>query len=135
MSKLIIGDKPAQLGQIEAADAMMIGGKIVTKADYLALAAQVEALKDLAKFWINQAKPLHPTKQEYDAWIALGYESKALKSTPVACLSEVRADAARTDYFQGYLEGFDAGIQPNAAFAPSFMANQYAERIRLGGAE
>ncbi len=38
-----IGDSPAQLGQIEAADAMMIDGKIVTRDDYRALAAQVEA--------------------------------------------------------------------------------------------
>ena len=127
MSKLIIGDKPAQLGQIEAADAMMIGGKIVTKADYLALAAQVEALKDLAKFWINQAKPLHPTKQEYDAWIALGYESKALKSTPAACLAQVRAEAVI-----GFAkEVADAGeLSFSASDFVSDFANQYAERIQ-----
>jgi len=35
MKEIVIGDTPAQIGQIEAADAMMIGGKVVTKADYL----------------------------------------------------------------------------------------------------
>lgn len=44
-----VGDTPAQLGQIEAADAMMIDGKIVTRDDYRALAAQVEALMKIVK--------------------------------------------------------------------------------------
>lgn len=41
----VIGDTPQQLAVCATADAMMIDGKIVTKADYLALVAQVETLK------------------------------------------------------------------------------------------
>ena len=44
--KFIIGDTSQQLAVCATADAMMIDGKIVTKADYLALAAQLVTVKE-----------------------------------------------------------------------------------------
>ena len=65
------------------------------KAERDALAAQAKALKDLAEFWINQAKPYQPSEQEYKTWLALGYESKALRSSPQQHLAEIRAEAVK----------------------------------------
>lgn len=39
MEQIKLGDTPEQLGQITAADAMMVDGKIVTRDDYRALTA------------------------------------------------------------------------------------------------
>lgn len=37
MNNLIIGDTPSQLGQVTAADAIIVDGKVVTRDDYIAL--------------------------------------------------------------------------------------------------
>ena len=63
------------------------------KSERDALAAQAKALKDLAEFWINQAKPYQPSEQEYKTWLALGYGSNAMRSTPQQHLAEIRAEA------------------------------------------
>ena len=57
--KFIIGDTPQQLAVCATADAMMIDGKIVTKADHLALVAQLTALKTAVK----------PIIVEYFDWV------------------------------------------------------------------
>jgi len=46
------------------------------------LAAQVEQLKELASFWIYQAEPKRGSKQEYNTWLALGYESACMRLSP-----------------------------------------------------
>jgi hypothetical protein len=43
--EIYIGDTPEQLGSYQTADASIVGDKVVTKADYLALVAQVERWK------------------------------------------------------------------------------------------
>lgn len=43
------------------------------------LAAQVEQLKELASFWIDQAEPKRGSKQDYNTWLALGYESACMR--------------------------------------------------------
>ena len=73
-----IGDTPAQLGKIEAADAMMVDGKIVTLGDYRALAAQVEKLKErnrkldvdlLRALFYAPSSPVSPDKAyEIEVW-------------------------------------------------------------------
>lgn len=104
------------------------------KAERDALAAQAKALKDLAEFWINQAKPYQPSEQEYKTWLSLGYESKALRSTPQQCLAEIRAEAVlkfaedigvfSSEYDdQGYVE------------VAKWRVKEYAAKVRQGGAE
>ena len=65
------------------------------KAERDAMAAQAKALKDLAEFWINQAKPYQPSEQGYKTWLALGYGSNAMRSTPQQHLAEIRAEAVK----------------------------------------
>jgi hypothetical protein len=50
-------------------------------AENAELTARVEQLKELASFWIDQAEPRNASKQEYNTWLALGYESSAMRLT------------------------------------------------------
>lgn len=52
-----------------------------TKRVNAELLAQVEQLKELASFWIDQSQPRNASKQEYNTWLALGYESSAMRLT------------------------------------------------------
>jgi hypothetical protein len=95
-----------------------------------ALAAQVEALKYLAKFWINQAKPYQPSEQEFKTWLALGHESKSLRSSPHQPLAEIRAEAGRVGFIAGANE-FSASASMDDHI--ELLANLYDEKIRQGG--
>lgn len=82
--KPIIGDTPEQLGSLLTADAVVVDGKVVTKQDVAKLIAQVEKLKELASFWIDQAepKPKKTSTQEYKTWLELGYEMPCMEMSP-----------------------------------------------------
>jgi hypothetical protein len=111
MKEIVIGDTPEQLGQIEAADAMMIDGKIVTKADYLALAAQVEVLNQRVRELSEKVKTACAD--------ALDAEADLIISAP--------ADA----YISG--KGW-AGAQARLAERIGSMMKARAALIRAGGA-
>jgi hypothetical protein len=103
------------------------------KAERDALAAQAKALKDLAEFWINRAKPYQPSEREYKTWLALGYGSNAMRSTPQQHLAEIRAEAGRVGFIAGYHK---MHIEFVGSLAPSgsaeIVADQYAAKVRQG---
>ena len=116
---MIIGDTPAQLGQIEAADAMMIDGKIVTRDDYRAMAAQVEVLqahrKELLDLIYNcaigQVAMSHVVDAEslaQSAYSITGIDAASNRkpddTTPQHYLRQVRADAV--------VDAIDNGFTP-----------------------
>jgi hypothetical protein len=95
--KSYIGDTPEQLGSCLTADAMMIDGKVVTKADYLALAAQVEAIKSALDAVRKTAKTSgfgvqspQDAKENRLAWMRL---NETLSATPSECLAQVKVEA------------------------------------------
>lgn len=104
------------------------------KAERDALAAQAKALKDLAEFWINQAKPYQPSEQEYKTWLSLGYESKALRSTPQQCLAEIRAEAV-DDVWKKLYHRWKSDTYGDSAFVRVSEIKEMANAIRQGGAE
>lgn len=116
---MLIGDTPAQLGQIEAADAMMIDGKIVTRDDYLALAATVEALRKSASDAYTQ------WNYSNDVYGAMQHLIKAVIATPQQHLAEIRAQAIQ-DFIQFMYS------QDNCQLCNSSLdiASKYAESIR-----
>lgn len=54
------------------------------------LVAQVEELKELAGFWIAQSEPRNASKQEYNTWLSLGYESACMRLSSVQ-LARIKA--------------------------------------------
>lgn len=104
---LVIGDTPAQLGQIEAADAMMIDGKIVTRDDYRALVAQVAELSKYLSVY-EELQKLTPPKQN---------------------LAEVRAKAVEdaADFLMDYLR-----IAKEVTWVTHIALREYANFIRKG---
>ncbi|WP_396180167.1 hypothetical protein [Flavobacterium sp.] len=129
MKELVIGDTPAQLGQIQAADAMMIDGKVVAKADYLALTAQVAVLKShIAKFAeCNSANKVSLLEIK---------GKELLLDTPPACLAQVRAKAVKSAIkFCNHYMAFpvNRGNIADKVIAVDDLII-YAERIQQGGA-
>lgn len=97
MAGLIIGDTPEQLGKITAADAIIVDGKIVTKADYLALSAQVGVLKAAAQ-QLSFEIAHDPSEPEFKSF---GRLQDVMASTPTACLAQVQAEAGRAGFLAG----------------------------------
>ena len=132
MGKFIIGDTPAQLGQIEAAHAMMIDGKVVKRDDYRALAAQVEALKqsnaslhELCDEIIDHLRYNKAERSEVldDFWSKLSAIGCA--ESPAACLAQVRAEAV--------MEAANECNKYSGDFCAHSDLLKHAERIRQGG--
>jgi hypothetical protein len=135
---MIIGDTPAQLGQIEAADAMMIDGRVVTRDDYRALVAQLGELSKLHSDLTN-------ADMVFDDGEHSGYlitteqinEMEHLLSMPASCLAQVRAEAGRDGYVWGFLCALgdpDEHDKQAAEHNANIYAKSVHERIRLGGA-
>ncbi len=147
---MIIGDTPAQLGQIEAADAMMIDGRVVTRDDYRALVAQLGELSKLHSDLTN-------ADMVFDDGEHSGYlitteqinEMEHLLSMPAACLAQVRSDAGETGYYNGFKAALilDPPLPPATGTsatvdvfqyrieqASRYAAGQYANRLLSGGA-
>jgi len=131
---MIIGDTPAQLGQIKAADAMMIDGKIVTRDDYRALTATVDALRDALDKIANwnectsEFRVNFGSKGERDFYRAVA--AKALEATPQHHLRQVRADAGRDGFIAGYMLCNDGAALLKHNY--NGMADKYAASILAG---
>jgi hypothetical protein len=108
------------------------------QAERDALAAQVEVLKPLARrcLWgaVNwndhNFDSLHKycRKSAAEAGVFTVDQANALlESTPAECLNQIKAEAGRA----GFMAALVADIQP---CGESEAADQYAERIRQGGA-
>lgn len=129
-----VGNTPVQLGQIEAADAMMIDGKIVTREDYRALAAQVEALKlsdsELHALVEDLIDHLRYNKRESTDVLETYWDRlSAIQTTqisPQQHLAEIRAEAVLE--FVALLPQF--AYDTNSDIEK--FANQYADSIRQG---
>jgi hypothetical protein len=139
MKEIIIGDTPAQLGQIEAAHAMMIDGKVVTKADYLALAAELEILAAFRDEVVDVMNNSHGVVGwHHNHTIATWDELFPIvpdTESPAACLADVRAEAGRAGFWAGVNWVFDSPLVEITSENTTDAANQYAESIRQGGAE
>jgi hypothetical protein len=66
--------------------------------------------------------------EKADSWAVI------LNQSPTACLAQVRAEAGRAGFVSGYSKGWNdyAGVY---GFRREPLADQYAERIRQGGAK
>ena len=158
-----IGDTPAQLGKIEAADAMMIDGKIVTRDDYRALAAQVEMLQSVAEELRLKLDAEQESTTELKAYIgqivkqakiAIRQCSRKdfyideieklddiIDKAPQQHLRELRAEAGRAGFVAGATDAAayiakqlqSGATDINLELAPP--ADKYAETIRQGGTE
>jgi hypothetical protein len=129
MSKLIIGDTPQQLGQIEGADAMMIDGKVVTKADYLALVAHVEVLKQCVTSAKAHGNILHSLTLQVIQGAELNgsdldYISESQVDEINACLAQVKVQAVSE--FLAFIPAYSCNINQLL----SVEADNYAGRIR-----
>ena len=97
-----------------------------------ALAAQVEARDALLRNISNWISKLPvPTKSATSYMIRI---DGVIKETPAACLAQVKADAGRAGYVDGYEKCFREvyGTKPNADSVDEY-ADSYAERIKQGG--
>ncbi len=121
MSADKIGNTSEQLGQVEAASAMIIDGKIVTRDDYRALQAQIEVLQSA----IDRYFALDDSKLLRDAMAA----------TPAACLAEVRAGTAKEYYQMGWEHSVSTKAEDGDHYACGRrLAQQFSDAIRQGGA-
>jgi hypothetical protein len=139
--KFIIGDTPQQLAVCATADAMMIDGKVVTKADYLALSAQIQVLtaqlvtidkihSDLTNAEMvvegcDHIGGLITNEQIDDIGNALSY--------PEDCLREIQAEAGRAGFIAGADSYFDRHYDKSVSDEVLLSADKYANRIRKGG--
>lgn len=145
---MIIGDTPQQLGQIEAADAMLIDGTIVTRDDYRALTARVEALhRALAALSVQAESALQEDIFCHSALKRAQREAdEVLAATPQQHLAEIRAQAvddcrlivARTNvtYRESPGMGFSSTIEDRTAndfkTDVSKQLSQLCDSIRRG---
>ncbi len=89
----VIGDTPEQLGSCTTADTMMIGDKIVTKQDYLALAAQVAVMRDTGNEVYEELQQWALTESHEETGRVSSAWRKARTQTPQQALAEIRAEA------------------------------------------
>lgn len=92
------------------------------------LVATVEALRDTCSYWINQAKPSGDcSKSEYNAWLALGYQSNAMTKPAKQHLAKIKAQAVE-DFIQFMYS------QDNCQLCNSSLdiASKYADSILKG---
>lgn len=94
------------------------------------LKAQVEQLRELAEFWINQSKPVGGRKDEYMTWLALGHQSAAMNATPAQCLAEIKAQAGRDGFIAGADSYFDRHSDEEMSEHVLNSADQYANQLR-----
>jgi hypothetical protein len=157
-----IGDTPEQLGSYRTADAIIVGDKVVTKADYLALVAQVELLAghrhELLDLVYNNAIGQVAMGYAIDGELMAehAYEITGIDATSVTnslppttqCLKQIQAEAGSAGYYNGFKDaliiepplppatGTSATVdvfQYRIEQASRYAANQYANRIRQGG--
>ena len=137
-----IGDTPEQLGSYRTADAIIVGDKVVTKADYLALIAQVEVLKPLARrcLWgaINwndhNFEPLHKYCRDSakEAGVSTIDQANALlEATPTQCLREIQADSFKAGFYKAKAV-YNCELGQCSSELNAYV-EEYAERIREGG--
>jgi hypothetical protein len=140
--KLYIGDTPEQLGSYQTADAIIVGDKVVTKADYLALVAQSDLLNaHLKRMQVFAAKYITPNGRVGDAefieqmiYLLDGPEQRKAQATPQQCLREIQAEAGLVGYFRGTDDAWQALVGTSSPEQmTAHLATQYAERIRQGG--
>ena len=131
---LYIGDTPEQLGSCLTADAMMIDGKVVTKADYLALVTQVGLLNaQMVKMQKRSTLYLQPDGESdhdfinYILGVLDGPEQRLAQSTPNQCLREIQAEAIET-LIPKCTHSTDHGVK----IITESMIKYRAERIRKG---
>ena len=129
--KIYIGDTPEQLGSYQTADAIIVGDKVVTKADYLALVAQVETYK----IALDTVSSVVSGKTEFSlSEINSDYLNRILKASPSQCLREIQAEAGLVGYFRGTDDAWQALVGTSSPEQmTAHLATQYAERIRQGG--
>lgn len=137
-----------KLKQIDAAGPIVIDGKIVTREDYLALAAQVEALRDGlidARKWIDERNHVCDKAKDFCDTLTC-----VIEATPQQHLAQIRVEAVESiiidAYDAGHLNDFGGGnvgwwqdyIRSELAAACDFyqsQIDQYAEQIRQGEVE
>lgn len=124
---MIIGDTPAQLGQIEAADAMMIDGKVVMRDDYRALKAQVNTLLDELNASVIAILARNPSDEIHAIACSMAESAKA---NPQQILAEVKAQAGRAGFVAGYMLCNDGS--PLIKHNYEGFADKYADSIRRG---
>lgn len=92
------------------------------------LVAQVDQLKELARFWIAQSEPRNASKQEYNTWLALGHNSTVMAATPTQHLRDRDAEAGRA----GFVAGCEYAGDGFCSIPDAQAADQYAEKVRRG---
>lgn len=107
------------------------------KAERDALAAQVEAsnkvLGSLLKTPLGFGGSLQADGQFYYKVAESVFEKAkaALSKTPQQCLRDVQAEAGR----KGFIAGYDAGYEYRFSGIGDELADEYAAKLRQGGAE
>jgi hypothetical protein len=99
------------------------------EAERDALAAQVEALKDAANsaycHWNSSS----------DVFGGMKRLIAAVEATPAQCLADVRAEAGRAGFIAGCELIIDLVSDGSNTGAYKFHADEYAKKIRQGGAK
>ena len=106
-------------------------GGYVKHEDYLALAAQVEVLQS----WLRQvAELINLDGGTAIDWLIDTHQEmlSAAKSTPAACLAQVRAEAGRAGFVAGAEWWAKCELEDTLHLDEQSAANQYAESIRQG---
>jgi hypothetical protein len=131
-----IGDTPEQLGSYQTADAFIVGDKVVTKTDYLALVAQVEVLRKsdgkLRALCDELIDHLRYNKAERTNvldgfWAKL--ESIELPATSTQYLCEIQATYFEKGFIQG-VKFIGSGFVSESDYEE---AKAYGDDIRQGG--
>lgn len=137
---LTVGDTPEQLGTIQAADAIMIDSKIVTREDvrllqseHNELAAAVEALREAYKKISSKITDIDDTETDSEEiadalWQDLFNELREgyqlCNTTPQQHLRQVRAEAV--------LDFHHAWSQQSKVNSLALFAKTYAESVKAG---
>lgn len=100
------------------------------KPSYTELLVQVNALKELASFWIRQSEPKNCTKQEYNTWLALGFHSDAMKADPQKHLHQIQAEVV-LEFAKQYKNKYER-VPATASLTVVSFANEYANSVKAG---
>ena len=103
------------------------------KAERDALAAQVEALREVANDAIHFASA-RKDKVCADPMFVMQQLQNRINATPQQHLAEIRAEAGQAGYAEGYQVGFQTG-RIGASNRGGSASNEYAAKVRQGGAE
>ena len=138
-----VGDTPEQLGSYQTADAIIVGDKVVTKADYLALVAQVELLAghrhELLDLVYNNAIGQVAMGYAIDGELMAehAYDITGIDATSVTnslppttqCLREIQATYFEKGFIQG-VKFIGSGFVSESDYEE---AKAYGDDIRKGG--